>query len=86
MTPKRHAWVRIVAAQSLDRTRVPLEAGGLGAGREVPQPDGMVIGARGDPPVVPGLAVFYRVSGFVLWHFLPLLNQGSLKHGRLPRR
>jgi hypothetical protein len=28
---------------------------------------------------VPGLAVFYRVSGFVHWHFFALPDQGSLK-------
>ena len=30
---------------------MPLEAGGLGPGRHVPQPDRLVTGARGEPPV-----------------------------------
>ena len=30
---------------------VRLEAGGLGSGRDVPQPDRLVMRARGEPPV-----------------------------------
>src|ERR1700745_4196635 len=34
---------------------------------------------------VPGLAVFYRVSGFVLWHFPAIRAQSVFGPGRLAR-
>jgi hypothetical protein len=43
---------QITLADAIDR-RIGLQAGGVGAAIEVPQPDRVVIGTRGEPPVQP---------------------------------
>ncbi len=48
-SPRRAA--RPAAGKGPNLIRMPFEAGGLGLGRHIPQPDRFVIRARGEPPV-----------------------------------